>query len=95
MREEVAAVVLGDGERGRQLRGRGQEAGVAAAYRGPHQEERDRGRRDPGVGPGGLLAQKTTGTKGSAPPTLDCSRPQGLKGLNVIVSPTYVGPAPS
>ncbi|EFL19383.1 predicted protein [Streptomyces sp. C] len=41
MLEEVAAVVLGDGERGRQVRGRGEEAGVVAAYGGPHREERD------------------------------------------------------
>lgn len=54
MLEQVAAVVLGCGERSSQVGGRGQESRVAAAYGGPYGEERDGCRWDPVSGLGEL-----------------------------------------
>lgn len=58
MLEHITAVVVGCGERGGQVGGRAQEAGVAAVDGGSYGEERGRGGRDPVAGRGGLLCSR-------------------------------------
>lgn len=58
MLEHVATVVVGRGERGRQVRGRAQELRVAESDGGPHGEERGGSGRDPASGRSGLLCSR-------------------------------------